>query len=175
MANWDAAWFDQLYKEHHKTLKSAVWHLVKDDALAEDIVHETFLNLLNKASELRGHPNISGWLFTVAQKIVKNEIRRAHRHRELPMLEEAIGLIYEHKERLDEILPEDMPPGEREVLIWLYEEQLDISEIAQRLNIPEVTVRSKAFRGRQNYKKFLKKLKTAQQNAVQNTYIDKEV
>ena len=56
MAKWDAAWFDQLYKEHHKKLKSAVWHLVKDEALAEDIVHETFLNLLNKASELRGHP-----------------------------------------------------------------------------------------------------------------------
>ena len=175
MANYDAAWFDQLYREHHKKLKSAVWRIVGDETLAEDIVHETFLNLLNKESELRGHPNISGWLFTVAQKIVKNEIRRAHRHRELPLLEEAIGLIYEHEARLEEILPEDLSPGERQVLIWLYDEQLDISEIAQRLNIPEVTVRSKAFRGRQKYKKFLKKIKTAQQNAVQTTYIDKEV
>ena len=175
MAKWDAAWFDQLYKEHHKKLKSAVWHLVKDEALAEDIVHETFLNLLNKASELRGHPNISGWLFTVAQKIVKNELRRACRNRELPLLEEAIGLIYEHEERLDEILPEDMSPSERQVLIWLYDEKLDISEIAHRLKIPEVTVRSKAFRGRRHFKKYLEKIKTAQQNAVQTTYIDKEV
>lgn len=171
----DDTWFDQLYKTHYKKLKNMVWRIVGNEALAEDITHETFLNLLNKRHELEGHPNISGWLFTVARKIVQNEMRKAYHSRELPLLEEAIVHLYEREERLDEILPENMSPSERQVLIWLYDEQLDISEVARRLNIPEVTVRSKAFRGRRHYKKYLEKIKNAQQSAVQHTYMGKEV
>ena len=65
----------------------------------------------------------------------ENEARRAYRTREVPLDLEHQGVPASEKPgRLEEILPFGLSGGDRQLLIWYYEDNLPHEEIARRLN-----------------------------------------
>lgn len=151
-------WFDQLYREHSARLFKQAFYVLHDRHLAEDLVSETFLILLYKQQALRDHPNILGWLSQTLKNLIYDEIKSARHRLETPLVyDNAAFTMDTYRQALDELLPKELLPKEREILILLFEEQFSYEEIAQRLGISVSNCRTRAFRAKAHYKALLMK------------------
>lgn len=149
-------WFTALYEQNAaKMLRYATYQL-RNQSVAEELVEEAFVRLLQKREDLMGHPNIPGWLWKTLQHLILTEVKLAKYHREVPL-----SATYDaaappvEQESLADALPEGLSEGEREVLLLFYEEELTHQEIARRLGISEVSSRTRLFRAKAHCKKLL--------------------
>lgn len=133
------------YDLYFEAIRNYVFFKVKDAALAEDIVQETFIKLWNKRSTIRKE-TIKSLLYTIANNTVINhfnhlKVVRSHegqvkaggvgKHEQSPhyLLEEK-----EFEEKLNTII-NNIPEGSREVFLMNRIEQMKYTEIAERLQL----------------------------------------
>jgi RNA polymerase sigma-70 factor (ECF subfamily) len=111
---------------------------------SEDLLHETFVQLLKKPEELRDARSPKAWLYSVARHIVLGFVRKQSRIVELlvdppspsiPAEDDRIQMLKTAMERL--------PPQQLEVLELRLDAELSYGEIADALDIPVGTVRSR--------------------------------
>jgi RNA polymerase sigma-70 factor (ECF subfamily) len=140
-----------LYASHARPLMAYVQRLLGGDRQrAEDIMQETLLRAWEHAGELnvgQARP----WLFTVARRLVIDQ----GRHRPSQPLDTSLAMVDdvstsdELDAALDAFLVADalgaLTPAHREVLVESFYAGRTTREIAQRLNIPNGTVRSRLF------------------------------
>ena len=138
--------FQALYEELHDKMLRVAYRMTGSMDMAEDLVQETFLFALFRQDELLNHPLPEGWLMRTLQNLVLNERRKAAAHAEVP-LDSLLNLAEEPTAApLEEALPRQLSQQDREILIWRFEQDLDYSEIADRLGISETGCRSRVFR-----------------------------
>lgn len=156
VTDWDRQ-FTELYQENAAKMLRYTAAQLRNHPVAEELVEDAFVRLLQKREELTGHPNLNGWLWKTLQHLILTEVRLAKYHREVPLLESAFQVPAPEGEAggLEEILPQGLTPGEREVLLLFYEEGLSHQELAQRLGISEMNSRTRLFRARSHCKKLL--------------------
>ena len=151
-------WFNQLYKEHSARLFKQAFYVLHDSHLAEDLVEETFLILLYKQHNLVKHPNLGGWLSLTLKNLIFDELKSARNRLEIPLMSDnSTTCVDTYHQPLDELLPKELLPKEREILILLFERQLSYEEIAQCLKISALNCRTRAFRAKAHYKALLSK------------------
>lgn len=151
-------WFDELYRNNSARLFKQAFYVLHDRHLAEDLVSETFLILLYKQQALLNHPNIVGWLSQTLKNLIYDEMKSARHRLETPLVYDTAAFTMDtYHQALDELLPKELLPKEREILILLFEEQLSYEEIAQRLGISVLNCRTRAFRAKAHYKELLAK------------------
>lgn len=151
-------WFNQLYREHSVRLFKQAYYVLHDSHLAEDLVEETFLIFLYKQSDLVDHPNIAGWLSMTLKYLVFDELKSARHRLETPLIPDYDATCVDtYQQLLEEVLPKELLPKEREILLLLFEEQLSYEEIAQRLGISVLNCRTRAFRAKRHYKGLIEK------------------
>ena len=151
-------WFDQLYREHSARLFKQAYYVLHDSHLAEDLVEETFLILLYKQHDLVKHPNLAGWLSLTLKNLILDELKSARHRLEMSLISDnSATYVDTYHQPLDELLPKELYPKEREILILLFEEQLSYEEIAQRLGISVLNCRTRAFRAKAHYKELITK------------------
>ena len=151
-------WFDQLYREHSARLFKQAYYVLHDSHLAEDLVEETFLILLYKQRDLVKHPNLAGWLSLTLKNLILDELKSARHRLEMPLISDESAICVDtYHQPLDELLPKELLPIEREILILLFEEQLSYEEIAQQLGISVLNCRTRAFRAKAHYKALMAK------------------
>jgi len=124
-----------------------------DVQAAEDVVQETMLRGWQHATELSPE-HAKSWLHTVARNIAISSYqrRRRVRPREVPLEEEALPQADDGLDRvvdgwvvagaLDAIGPEH-----RDVITALFYQRKSVAEVAELMDIPEGTVRSRCFYG----------------------------
>lgn len=137
--------FQALYEELHDKMLRVAYRMTGSMDTAEDLVQETFLFALFRQDELLRHPLPEGWLMRTLQNLVLNERRKAAAHAEVP-LDSLLNLADESAAPLEEALPRQLSQQDREILIWRFEQDLDYSQIADRLGISETGCRSRVFR-----------------------------
>ena len=138
--------FQALYEELHDKMLRVAYRMTGSMDAAEDLVQETFLFALFRQDELLRHPLPEGWLMRTLQNLVLNERRKAAAHAEVP-LDSLLNLADESAAApLEEALPRQLSQQDREILIWRFEQDLDYSQIADRLGISETGCRSRVFR-----------------------------
>ena len=138
--------FQALYEELHDKMLRVAYRMTGSMDMAEDLVQETFLFALFRQDELLNHPLPEGWLMRTLQNLVLNERRKAAAHTAVP-LDSLLNLAEEPTAApLEEALPRQLSQQDREILIWRFEQDLDYSEIADRLGISETGCRSRVFR-----------------------------
>ena len=151
----ERAAFDELIQRWHGPIWEYVRHL-SDDEAAHDIAQDIWLRVLRGIGRLRDPAKLRGWLFGIAHRtwidtlrrkyaVVVADIDEADRH-ELPdpmvadELEEELTAVEQELARL--------PAIEREALTLFYLRELSLQEIAQALDIPVGTVKSRLHRAR---------------------------
>ena len=163
----DKSAYDLLVLKYQHKIILLVNRYVKDPSEAQDVAQEAFIKAYRALGNFRGESAFYTWLYRIAINTAKNYlVSRARRHTEsevdvyeaeqvqnLPQLK---GLDTPEQELLnDEIvdainmaiekLPEDM-----RVAIMLREfEGMSYEEIAQTMDCPVGTVRSRIFRARE--------------------------
>lgn len=149
----DWAAFEELFEYFGPRVKAMMLKAGADNALAEDLVQETMTKVWRKArlySVARG--SVSTWIFTIARNARIDRLRRASSQ---PYEEiDGVELTSSDPGPDDELFSRqrvfivaeavhDLPDEQREVIELAFMNDLAQSEIAERLNIPLGTVKSR--------------------------------
>jgi RNA polymerase sigma-70 factor (ECF subfamily) len=146
----EVALMQQLHDEHAPALWGYCLRLTGHDrARAEDVTQETLLRAWRHKSVLDSpRPAVRSWLFTVARNIVIDEWRTKRAQNEF-----AVAEVPDEgtADRTDQLLLSwvvadaltRLSPEHRAVLLECYFRGRPVSEAAQRLGVPEGTVKSR--------------------------------
>ena len=152
-AGRDAARLAALYDAHAAPVWRYVVHLTGDRAGADDIVQETLLRAWRTPKILEQDPSTTrSWMFTVARHLVIDEARSARRRREIGVAEVPERTAPDATDALFEaILVEEalatLTTDHRAVVVRAYYRGLSVAEMADELDIPEGTVKSRLHYG----------------------------
>ncbi|KTC49582.1 RNA polymerase subunit sigma [Pseudomonas fluorescens ABAC62] len=147
-ARGDQGALRELYQQDSRHLLGVVLRIVRDRALAEDIVHDAFIKIWRGAGSFdpsRG--SARGWVFSVTRHLALNVVR--NHYREVPLGEEheqvaAPTHTIEFTARSGQIHTclEQLDPARRTCILHAYVDGYSHSEIASRLNTPLGTVKA---------------------------------
>lgn len=162
----DRGAFDLLVLKYQHKIVNLVMRYVRDPELALDITQEAFIKAYRALPRFRGDSAFYTWMYRIAANTAKNHLaaqRRRPMNVELDLQDpdqydlhaklketdtpEAIALSNEMKESLERAiaaLPEDL----RTAIILRELEGMSYEEIAQTMECPVGTVRSRIFRAR---------------------------
>jgi RNA polymerase sigma-70 factor (ECF subfamily) len=135
---------EQLYRDSRWSLMAYFQRRHGAAQGVEDLLQETFLRLLRRADGLRAARSARAYLFGIARHVSADAWRRAP-----PSLAGESGLSLVAAATPDPRLAAvrevmaSLPPLQREILDLRFQHDLSYAEIAQVLNVPPGTVRSR--------------------------------
>lgn len=153
----DESAFNELYERYHKLVYYIAYQITRCEADAEEIKQEVFIKVLRYANDIKDTARFKYWLVTITH----NECKRLFRsHKDKAMDEAKLDQLYVQAEKRREFLPEEnihyqedmevlmscmlkLSDEQREVISLKYFGQMSIDEIAQLLDIPNGTVKSR--------------------------------
>lgn len=159
--------FNLLYQRYVKLVYYIAFRICKNDADSQDIVQETFLQVKRMIQNLKNPSLFKFWLNQITISKCKNLFRKNKyvtyddEHYEAKnnlvetredVLPEAILKFNSDKEVLDAFIDE-LPQGQREVVILHYLEQFSVEETAAILELPQGTVKSRLSYARNTLRK----------------------
>ena len=150
----EPAAFDALVERWNPPLWRYVRRLTGDDDAAADTLHEVWLRILRGLPALREPARLRAWLFGIARRALMDRLRReyaapfvdASAADQLSAPEPEPGLLDDLDEMQEELAA--MPLLEREVLVLFYLQELPLGQVAEVLDVPVGTVKSRLFRAR---------------------------
>jgi RNA polymerase sigma-70 factor (ECF subfamily) len=144
----------ELYDRYGRLAYSLIVRVVRDGALAEDLVQETFLRVWNRAQGFDAKRGALGpWLLAVARNRAIDYLRSASgRERNALELEEVDhpslytdmerDILASDKARVIRAALDKLAPNQREVIELAYFEGLTQTEMAERMGQPLGTVKT---------------------------------
>ena len=173
----DAGGWEELVRVHTRRVYAICYRFTGSDHQAQDLTQDVFLRIFRSLKSFRaGEGSFAVWLTRLTRNLLIDHYRRNKLERvtdsietQLPMLEEtramsarADGLLAgrEASETLQGALKK-LSPELRETVILRDLEELEYREIAQVLNVPEGTVKSRLNRGRAELARILRKQQVA--------------
>jgi RNA polymerase sigma-70 factor (ECF subfamily) len=148
----DEGAFRELYRRHTPRLLGFIYRLLAGaDPEAEDAVQETWLRACERLDRFQWRSTFSTWLLGIGLNVVRDNLRRRRRSREVTTDRSADPPAPHppHETRIDieraiRMLPDDY----RMVLVLHDVEGMKHHEIAERLEVPTGTTKSRLFRAR---------------------------
>jgi RNA polymerase sigma-70 factor (ECF subfamily) len=137
---------------------------LNDPALAEEVVQETMIAVWKNAKDYKEQSQVSTWILGIARNKALDRARARQREPELlreidrrasaRATPEQIARRDSQAERVRSAL-EKLSPEHREVIMLAFYNELSYSEIAQILNCPEGTVKSRVYYAKEQLKRIL--------------------
>src|SRR5438309_3456587 len=75
----DASAFDRIFARYHQRIRALCSKHVGDGQVAEDLVQETFYNVLRSLRRVDDTFNFSAWIHRIATNLCHDELRRRHK------------------------------------------------------------------------------------------------
>lgn len=166
-ADGDAGAFEVLYVRHAESVRRKVNRIVRDAAVADDLIQETFLRVWTHGTQWAGRGSVAAWICRIATNAALNHLRSANVKREEPLYRRrpggeedayydapewladaavlgpaALFEIAEQRQRMMDLI-ERLPEEKREVVRMVRELDMDLREAAAALGIPVGTVKSR--------------------------------
>ena len=142
--------FAQLYEQYFDKIYRYVILRIGNDAEAEDMTQQVFLNALQSISSFRwkGIP-FSAWLFRIAHNKVVDYLRR--KKGTIVPLDESLAsndrntqLVVEHRQDVEQLLlaTKKLTGAQREVISLRFASELSIAEVARIMGKSEGAVKA---------------------------------
>jgi RNA polymerase sigma-70 factor, ECF subfamily len=157
----DASAFDVLVARWEDRIRGAAFRFLGSEEEARDVAQEAFLKAYRALSGFKREARFSSWLYQIATNLCRDRLRRRKTRAmvSLEALEEAGPVMIEtrpgaHERLLERDLAQAvrraihaLPEEQREVVILKEYQDLTFLEIAQALDVPVSTVKTRLYRG----------------------------
>ncbi len=162
----DVRAFERLYRRHHARLVGLVVRLTRRPDLAEDIGNEAMLVAWQKADSFRGAARVSTWLCGIAYRLALKRLGQQQRHDGALDIDEVdvadpVSIEGQAQDaqiaRLLQTAVAALPAAQRAVVELTFYHGCSQAEIAEMLDCPEGTVKSRMFHARQRLRLALRK------------------
>jgi RNA polymerase sigma-70 factor, ECF subfamily len=156
------ALFDRYYAQVYRTAAA----ITRDNAVAEDIAQDCFLKLLQYANRIDVSLPLAPWLYRVTVNLSYTWISRRQKRRiSLEALVDQLmsppwhtpEQLAEHSEVQHQVRQaiSELPFNQRVVIVLHYLSSLSLEEIAEILDCPVGTVKSRLYYARENLRRRL--------------------
>jgi RNA polymerase sigma-70 factor (ECF subfamily) len=156
IARGDEAALAALYDRYGRPSYGLAVRILRDSQLAQDAVQDAFLAVWRTAASFdSSRGRASAWLLTLVHRRAVDVVRREDRRRAAP-LDDAPVASGDSTDETAELLEQRravqaaltvLTPAEREAIELAYYGGLSQSEIAERLDVPLGTIKSRMFAG----------------------------
>jgi RNA polymerase sigma-70 factor (ECF subfamily) len=166
----DVAAFDELFRRYHGRIRAICLRYIGDEMVAEDLVQETFFNVLRSLTRVDETFNFGAWVNRIAVNICQDELRRRSRRAqhiegsgdpEEQLLHLADPDMSGDPERALEIshlrqivweVAKKLPERQRMVLTLRELQGLSYASIARVMDISDAAVETLLHRARRRFK-----------------------
>ena len=153
--------FDVLVGRWEDRIRGAAYRFLGSEEEARDVAQEAFLKAYRSLSGFKREARFSSWLYQIATNLCRDRLRRRKTRATVSLeeLEEAGPVMVETRPGAhDQLLAmymaravreavESLPEEQREVVILKEYQDLTFLEIAQALDVPVSTVKTRLYRG----------------------------
>jgi RNA polymerase sigma-70 factor (ECF subfamily) len=168
-ASGDEEAFEALMRRYNRKLFRVARAILKQDADAEDVVQEAYLQAYRRMADFRGDAQLSTWLTRIVINQALMRLRAGRRDRVVVSFEQAgsdtaddaaidppddkaesppdAALRGELRRMLEQHI-DHLPIAMRTVFVMREVEEMSVQETADSLGIPAATVRTRLFRAR---------------------------
>jgi RNA polymerase sigma-70 factor (ECF subfamily) len=149
----DEAAMTLLVERHRRRLLRVAGNVLRDSHEAEDAAQESFLKAFREIGKLRDDRAFSGYLYRICVRLCMDRLRsRRAEPAEFDQAVEARNRQVETKVVVDDLLSL-LSPELRLTLVLREMEQFSYDEIAEVMNVPVGTVRSRLHAAREKFRK----------------------
>jgi RNA polymerase sigma-70 factor (ECF subfamily) len=165
IAGGDRLAMQVLYARHHVRVYRFVLRLVRNEATAEDLISEVFLDVWRQANRFEGRAAVTTWLLSIARFKALSAMRRRPEEELDEAQAEAIvdegddpEVIAQKKDKSDALRQclTALSAEHREVIDLVYYHEKSVEEVAAIVGIPEATVKTRMFYARKKLSELLK-------------------
>ena len=159
----DAGAFRELYRKYQTRLTRFLANLVRQPQIVEEVLDDTLMVVWERAADFKGESKLSTWIFAIAYRKAMKAVRRydvpiedhdaENRASNDASPEEAFG-----QTRLHGLLRgamAELSPDHRGVVELTYFQDLSYREIAEIMDCPVDTVKTRMFYARRHLKRCL--------------------
>jgi RNA polymerase sigma-70 factor (ECF subfamily) len=148
--------FSELMRRHEDRVFAVCLRITGDREAALDAAQETFIALFRKGHQYQGHAAVSTWLYRVAVNSCYDQLRRGRRRPTEPFPDQFEPAdpgtdrdfeVVETTPRIEAALAQ-LSPDFRAVIVLGDIQGYGLTEMAEMLEIPVGTVKSRLFRAR---------------------------
>jgi RNA polymerase sigma-70 factor (ECF subfamily) len=155
--------FRLLYRRHVGPVRRLVYQMTTDSQVLDDLTQDVFLKVHRNLSKFRGDAQFSTWLFRIAYNVCQDYHRRKGRSNKVVSLPvEDLPISAPDAEILSRVdrqewvsrALETLTPDHRAVVILHDLQEKPQEEVAQILEVPVGTIKSRLFYGRRKLKEW---------------------
>jgi RNA polymerase sigma-70 factor (ECF subfamily) len=157
----EASAFDLLVARWEDKIRGAAYRFLGSEEEARDVAQEAFLKAYRALGGFKRDARFSSWLYQIATNLCRDRLRRRRTRAAVSLeeLEETGPVIVETRPGAHELLQQldlaravrravhALPDEQREVVILKEYQGLTFLEIAQSLDLPVSTVKTRLYRG----------------------------
>jgi RNA polymerase sigma-70 factor (ECF subfamily) len=165
IANGDRLAMQVLHARHHVRVFRFVVRLVRDEATAEDLISEVFLDVWRQAGRFEGRSAVSTWMLAIARFKALSALRRRPDQEldeetagaiEDPSDDPAAALEKKDKSTMLRKCLTGLSAEHREIIDLVYYHEKSVEEVAEIVGIPENTVKTRMFYARKRLAELVK-------------------
>jgi RNA polymerase sigma-70 factor (ECF subfamily) len=165
IAGGDRLAMQVLFARHHVRVYRFVLRLVRNEATAEDLISEVFLDVWRQAGKFEGRSAVSTWMLSIARFKALSALRRRP---EQELDDETANAIEDHSDDPEVTLAKKdkgsvlrqcltkLSAEHREIVDLVYYHEKSVEEVAKIVGIPEATVKTRMFYARKKLSELLK-------------------
>lgn len=165
VANGDRLAMQVLFARHHVRVYRFVLRLVRNEATAEDLLSEVFLDVWRQAGKFEGRSAVSTWILSVARFKALSSLRR---RKDEELDDETADAIADTQDDPEAALAkkdkgnalrqclQKLSAEHREIVDLVYYHEKSVAEVAELIGIPEATVKTRMFYARRKLSDLLK-------------------
>lgn len=166
IAGGDAKALERLFTRNQTRVFRYLVRIVRNEAIAEELLNEVFLGAWNAAARYEGRSEPSTWLLSIAHNKAVSSLRKK---REVDGIDDDVAGAIPDDDDDPEVITQKRDKGaqikaamsklsaeHREILDLVYYQEQSVSEAAEILGIPEATVKTRMFYARKKLGDVLK-------------------
>jgi RNA polymerase sigma-70 factor (ECF subfamily) len=165
IAGADAIALEALYVRHQTRIFRFIARIVRDEAAAEDLTNEVFVDVWRHARGYEARSSVNTWLLSIAHNRAISALRKRREEpsddlRTASLRDDAddpeTAAQKSDKSRLLRRCIDALPVEYREIIDLVYYHELSVAEASAVVGIPEGTVKTRMFNARKRLSELLK-------------------